>query len=241
MKGREQRGAKRVNYICEIQCIGHGIQQLNTRINDISVTGLFIDSISCLPVGSTLTMKFALLGAPLCLSGVVRHSIPQSGMGIEFTDLQAAQREIIECLVEGRPLNPVSLQSTDSEAPQAPIERLAILAVDDDEAPLLMGNFAVINLFDVIQMIENNRVTGTLLIRSPHVTGEIYFNEGLIANAKSGGNYGTAALYKFLDLKRGHFELKKNYRDHTPALHPVSNTGLLLDLLTSREENRACS
>jgi hypothetical protein len=241
IRGREKRSAKRISYMCEIQCAGQGIKQLNTRINDISVTGLFIDSISCLPVDSILSMTFSVLGVSLTINGIVRHSILQSGMGIEFTDLRADQRAVIECLVEGRPLDSTTVQSEpeplSSNDYKTRLEEVTII----EEHPILMGNFAIISLFDVIQMIENSKITGTLFIDSAPAKGEIYFNEGLIANARSGANFGINALKHFVFISEGAFEFKKNTREHVPAIRPASNTGLLLELLTTKDEEAAYS
>jgi hypothetical protein len=241
IRGREKRNAKRINYICEIQCEGQGIKQLNTRINDISTTGLFIDSISCLPVGSVLNMKFSVLGVMLEVAGMVRHSILQSGMGIEFTNLRADQSAVIECLVEGKPLNSIPFYAAAKESPQPHNKGLPDQDAGAEEPPILMGNFAIISFFDVIQMIENSKITGTLLIQSPQAKGEIYFNEGLIANAKSNLNYGITALNKFLNVAQGKFEFKQGDREHVCAIRATSNTGLLLDLLAAQDEEAAYS
>lgn len=239
MNNREKRNAKRINYICEIQCEGLGIKRLNTRVNDISTTGLFIDSLSCLPVGSILDMGFSVLGVLVEVTGVVRHSIPQSGMGIEFINLRPAQREVIECLVEGRPLSPTASAS----AAKASLPRTAEASGDQDtdDLPILMGNFAIISFFDVAQMIENSKITGVLSVQSSQAGGEIYFNDGLIANAKSAADYGTTALHKLLKIAQGKFEVRKSRRKHVCAIQVTSNTGLLLELLTPQDEEAAYS
>lgn len=246
MGGREKRNAKRINYMCEIQCEGYGIKQLTTRINDISVTGLFIDSLACLAVGAVLKMKFSVLGEMLEVTGAVRHCMPQSGMGIEFIDLRPDQKEIIDCLVEGRPLSSVKSApvSNTQNLPQAN----AISAMDEPEAfistegqKILMGNFAIISLFDVIQMIENSRVTGALTINMLDKKGEIYFNEGQIANARTSTEIGVVALTHFLEVTQGSFEFKKTDREYNRVIQATSNTGLLLDLLATKDEEAALS
>jgi hypothetical protein len=246
MGGREKRNAKRINYMCEIQCEGYGIKQLTTRINDISVTGLFIDSLACLAVGAVLEMKFSVLGVTLEVTGIVRHCMPQSGMGIEFIDLQPDQKEIIECLVEGRPLSAV--RSAPVSNMQNLLQANAISAMDEPEVfistegqKILMGNFAIISLFDVIQMIENSRVTGALTIHMLDKKGEIYFNEGQIANARTSTEIGVVALTHFLEVTQGSFEFKKTDREYNRVIQATSNTGLLLDLLATKDEEAALS
>lgn len=239
LRSREKRTAKRANYICEIQCDGYGIKQLSTRINDISTTGLFIDSISCLGVGSILSMKFSVLGVPIEVTGEVRHSLPQSGMGIQFIDLKPEHREVIECLVEGKPLS--SLHSTLTAQSSMDAETIMDDNSNAEGQKILMGNFAIISLFDVIQMIENSRVTGVLIVDTPAVKGEVYFNDGQIANAKVGADFGVNAFVKFLGVMQGLFEFRKTDREYIRTIQATSNTGLLLDLLAAKDEEAAYS
>ncbi len=244
MMGREKRKAKRISYMCEIQFESYGMKQLSTRINDISVSGLFIDSISCLAVGSTLKMKFSVLGVPLEVSGIVRNCMPQAGMGIEYIDLRSDQRELIERLVEGSTHN--SSQSVAASKTQNLHQENHISSMNEhgdievaEGQKILMGNFAIISLFDVIQMIENSKVTGALTIHMLDSIGDIYFNVGQIANARAGADIGIVALTKFLEVTQGSFEFKKTDREYSRVIQAASNTGLLLDLLATKDEEAA--
>jgi hypothetical protein len=244
MMGREKRKAKRISYMCEIQFESYGMKQLSTRINDISVTGLFIDSTSCLAVGAILKMRFTVLGVALVVSGIVRNCMPQSGMGIEFIDLRPDQRELIERLVEGTAQN--SSQFADASQAQNLHQENHISSMNEpgdtavtEGQKILMGNFAIISLFDVIQMVENSKVTGALTIHMLDSIGDIYFNEGQIANARAGADIGVAALTKFLEVTQGSFEFKKTDREYSRVIQATSNTGLLLDLLATKDEEAA--
>ena len=108
-----------------------------------------------------------------------------------------------------------------------------------DESTILMGNFAIINLFDVIQVIENSKVSGELVINLSKGGGRIYFNEGQIANARTGLISGIPALSLFLDLTEGSFEFKKTDKDYLQVIQAPSNTGLLIGLLTAKDEEAA--
>jgi hypothetical protein len=92
----ERRAAKRVSYLCEVECLGAGASRMNTRINDLSTTGLFVDCMTSFPEGSILTIKFKLRDTEIKVSGEVRYCMPQIGMGIRFIDLQPEQRDLIE-------------------------------------------------------------------------------------------------------------------------------------------------
>jgi hypothetical protein len=305
-KGNERRMAKRISYICEIQCEGKGIGRLNTRINDISVTGLFIDSLAHLAVGSILKLRFVVLGVPIEVEGEVRYCMPQVGMGIQFTNLKPEQEYTIKCLVEKEPFSkelfvslsktarsadgqtgplpalpevaatrsanlspkpapplagqrpqtalpnnqPVVRQGTQLQSVQPQVANPPMKAVRQmnsgylaqampDEQTILTGNFAIINLLDVIQMVENSKVSGELSIALPEGLGHIYFNEGRLVNAKLGVISGVQALSVFLDLTEGSFAFRKTDKEYTQIFRTESNTGLLLDILATKDEENA--
>ncbi|MEW6126101.1 MAG: DUF4388 domain-containing protein [Acidobacteriota bacterium] len=298
-KDNERRRAKRVSYICEIQCEGKGIGRLNTRINDISITGLFIDSLAHLAIGSILKMRFVVLGLPMEIEGEVRYCMPQVGMGIQFLKLKPEQEYAIRCLVEKEPFDkniylsltkstvplnsggltlpqnspPTGNLSTgkspqpanEANPPTAPLNKPApppagtrvptqnlnppqavrqmnsgyLAQSMPDEQTILTGNFAIINLFDVIQMIENSKVSGELVIPLNDEQGIIYFNEGRLVNAKFGLLTGSQALSIFLDLHEGSFAFRKTDKAYTQIFHTGNNTGLLLDILASKDEENA--
>ena len=101
---------------------------------------------------------------------------------------------------------------------------------------MLLGNFAVVSMFDVIQIIENNRLGGGLGVMSPAANGEIQFNDGQIVGAHSGSRKGTEALKSFLDVTEGSFEFKPSQTRYAPTIHAPNNMSLMLGLLRSKDE-----
>jgi hypothetical protein len=222
--GRERREAKRISYICEVLCEGSGIRSLATRINDLSTTGVFIDSMSAYPIGSVIKLKFTIRDVPIEVSGEVRYAMPQVGMGVRFIDLTPEHREIIERLIEGKPTGPLpSISDLQSAAPA--------------QQNVLMGNFAIVSLFDVIQMIENSRQTGVLMIASPTVNGEVQFNQGQIVGAKSEATVSVDALAMFLGVTEGVFNFKKSDKPFPRMIQATSNMALMMDLLRIKDED----
>jgi hypothetical protein len=55
---------------------------------------------------------------------------------------------------------------------------------------ILSGNLADVSLFDIVQIIENSRLSGALSVTSTAAAGEIHFDEGLVIGAKSGVEIG---------------------------------------------------
>ena len=228
---KEKRNSKRVTFLCEVSCTGEGGNRLNTRITDLSRTGAFIDSMTQFNVGSILTLWFQVGSATVQIKGEVRYVMPQVGMGVQFLDLTPNQMEAIESLVEGRPLAPeiAMTQHTEQTVDRQPAaERIP------HGQNVLSGNFAVLSLFDIIQMIENTRLTGALRITLPSESGEIYFNDGHIVGAKAGTASGLDALNRFLGATEGTFEFKKSSVEYEQHIFGTSNTALILDLLRTR-------
>ena len=228
--GKERREAKRISYICEVECEGAGINRLATRITDLSTTGAFIDSMVNYAPGTRLTLKFRVKDLPIETDCEVRYSLRQTGMGVQFIDMQPEHLALLEHLIDGKPLV--------APAPAAPP------SVEAKPAPaqyMLTGNFAIVSLFDVIQIIENNHLTGALVISSTVADGEIHFNDGRIVGAQQPDVIGQDALVKFLDVTEGSFTFNKSETEYPRTIQAGSNMGLMLDLLRIKDEEAAFS
>jgi hypothetical protein len=229
MENDDRRESKRISYLCEVECEGLGVGSLATRINDLSTTGAFIDSMTCYSPGTTLRLRFHLNNIPVATIAEVRYTIPQTGMGVRFLSLDPRAQAALESFIDGKPL---SIEDTESQS-----ESVAASWNTD----LLLGNFAIVSMFDVIQIIENNRLSGVLSVRSPSVNGEIQFNGGQIVGAQSGSKTGLAGLRSFLDVTEGTFEFTRSEVVHRPTINATNNMSLMLDLLKKDEDAPALS
>jgi hypothetical protein len=195
------------------------------------MTGAFIDSMTCYPPGTILKLRFRVMDVLIETAAEVRYSMPQMGMGVLFLGLSPDHVAALESLIDGKPL---VLQ------PKPPQENSAKASADGpNNSDMLLGNFAVVSMFDVIQVVENNRLCGSLAVTSPATTGEIYFNEGQIVGAAAGPNTGTEALRTFLDVSEGSFEFKRTSGDYPRTIDAPSNMSLMLDLLRVTDEEAA--
>ncbi|PYT05726.1 MAG: hypothetical protein DMF60_11035 [Acidobacteria bacterium] len=229
--GKERRVAKRISYICEVQCEGSGISRLATRINDLSLTGAFIDSITCYPQGTILTLRFHIKDILIETTAEVRYSMQRMGMGLHFLDLQPDHVAALESLIEGKPMPLAPTSETPNDGDPKP---------EGPNIPdVLLGNFAVVSMFDVIQIIENNRLMGTLAVESRGAKGEIYFNDGQIVGANSRSSTGTEALKSFLGVTEGSFEFKRTAKQYPDNIGATSNMQLMMDLLRAKDEETA--
>lgn len=227
MHRKDRREAKRISYLCEVDCEGDGIGRTATRINDISLTGAFIDSMAAYSPGTRITLRFRVKDIPIETTAEVRYSIPQIGMGVQFLDLKPRHFAALESLIEGKPLvlPPASDPEPDPLQSNAP--------------ELLRGNFAIVSMFDIIQMIESNKLSGALGVKSPAANGEILFNDGQIVAAQSGVGSGIDALKSFLDVTEGSFEFKRSAVHYPRTIEATSNMSLMLDLLRVKDEEAA--
>lgn len=230
--GKDRRVAKRISYICEVQCDVSGISRLATRINDLSLTGAFIDSVTCYPQGTVLRLRFHIKDVLIETTAEVRYNIPRMGMGVHFLDLQADHVAALESLIDGKPL-------VLAPTPADPADVSERRPNGSNTPDVLLGNFAIVSMFDVIQIIENNRLGGALAVMSPAGNGEIHFNDGQIVGAHSGLSTGTEALKNVLHVTEGSFEFKRTSTHYPSTIDAPSNMSLMLDLLRARDEEAA--
>ncbi|HKV42999.1 MAG TPA: DUF4388 domain-containing protein [Blastocatellia bacterium] len=101
---------------------------------------------------------------------------------------------------------------------------------------ILSGNLADVNLFDIIQIVENSKLTGSLVITSSASQGEIHLNEGQVVGAKVGQELGMKAFGKLLDAVDGTFEFEKSSSEYERTIKATSNTALILDMLRAKDE-----
>lgn len=231
--GRDRRDAKRVSYVCELECDADreaiGFSRVSTRISDLSLSGAFVDSTTCFAPGTLLTLAFQAGETEIRTRAEVRYTMPHNGMGVRFVGLTPEQAAAIERLIEGEPRsNPAD------EWPHGSDSRPG-----QQDKKLFLGSFTVITLFDVIQMIENSRLSGILAVSLASVKGDIHFNEGEIVGAVTDGETGSEALGKLLNAVEGTFEFRKSAAHFERTIHAPSNTALLLDLLSATDEESA--
>jgi hypothetical protein len=217
-----------------VECDGDGLRRLATRINDLSMTGAFIDSVTCYSTGTILRLRFRINEIIIETTAEVRYSMPRMGMGVRFLDLKPLHVAALESFIDGKPL-------VLPPAPTGPPDDVKQASDSWDIPDMLLGNFAVVSMFDVIQLIENNRLGGVLAVMSPAASGEIRFNDGQIVDANSGLESGIEALKSFLDVTAGTFEFKRSPTHYPCTIEAQSNMSLMLDLLRVKDEEAALS
>ena len=226
MKKNDRRTSKRISYVCEVECEGAGLS-LATRISDLSTSGAFIDSLTCYAPGTYLRIRFRINDTLIESGAEVRFTMPQMGMGVRFLGLDPIHRGVLEHLID-----PPSSQHA---APAGQLNGVAGSQESWKAPDTLIGNFAIVSMFDVIQLIENNQLSGQLMVFSQLASGEIHFNDGRIVGAHS-GKTGIEALKRLLNVADGSFEFKRSDTDFPSTIQASSNMSLMLELLRVIDE-----
>ncbi len=101
----------------------------------------------------------------------------------------------------------------------------------------LAGDLAAISVFDAVQVLENAKLTGELLLTGDSKTGRVFFNEGRIVDAESAGEKGEAGFRRIVEITNGSFEFQKSVDTFPVTIQAPSNTNLILDTLRLLDES----
>ena len=163
-----------------------------------------------------------------------QHCLALASLHISAGDLERAN----ERLLEAKRLDPrVSVTGQLRDVRQCQTTPAPPLAPSRGQNQrILSGSLADISLFDIIQILENSRITGIVQVVSSAASGEIYLQEGLIIGAKADVESGRRALTLLSGAADGSFEVEKNSRTFERTIQATSNTALILDLLRVKDE-----
>lgn len=103
----------------------------------------------------------------------------------------------------------------------------------------LAGNLGYVSIFDAVQVIENAKMTGLLVLKSDMHLASVAFNEGKIVDAECNGHNGSKAFREIIELNSGTFEFTTAESEFPVVINVSSNTNFLLDVLTELDNERA--
>jgi tetratricopeptide (TPR) repeat protein len=109
-------------------------------------------------------------------------------------------------------------------------------AASDRPYVTLAGDLAAISAFDAIQVIENAKLTGTLILTGEAKSGRVMFNEGKIVDANAAGLSGEAGFRQIVEITGGGFEFQKSPQEFPVNITSPTNTNLILDTLRQLDE-----
>jgi len=102
----------------------------------------------------------------------------------------------------------------------------------------LAGDLSAISVFDAIQVVENAKLTGLMVVNGKTYDGELRFNDGKIVDAESGTHRGEKAFQRVVEITSGTFEFQKSSEQFPIRIQALTNTNLILDTLRLLDEKR---
>jgi hypothetical protein len=102
----------------------------------------------------------------------------------------------------------------------------------------LAGDLTAINVFDVIQVIENAKLTGALTLNGESKSGRVLFNDGRIVDAEAGGAIGEDGFKQIVEITSGSFRFQKSANEFPVQITALTNTNLILDTLRHLDEQK---
>jgi hypothetical protein len=173
------------------------------------------------------------------LEEAARHCLALAKLYIERDDLDMAR----ERLLEARQLDPRLSIAAGLEAirrAQAPKNQhgqtIAQPQTVQRSSATLSGDLSAISIFDVVQVLENARLTGALSIEGATREGRVLFNEGRIVDAAAEQSQGEDAFRKLVEVTVGYFEFERSAQEFPVNISAASNTNLILDSLRQLDE-----
>lgn len=171
-----------------------------------------------------------------------RHCLALASLYIEREDLDAAH----DRLLEAKQLdNRISI-ATGLEAirrarhPELQKAQQAKAAAPRPKPTVTFaGDLMTISVFDAIQAIENSRLTGILVLANDAQSGSVFFNDGQIVSAESGGRTAYEAFRQIVEITTGTFDFQKSPQTFPVTIEAASNTNLILDSLRQVDEASA--
>jgi len=101
------------------------------------------------------------------------------------------------------------------------------------------GNLSYVSIFDAVQVIENSKMTGLLVLKSDIHFASVSFNEGKIVDAECNGQNGHKAFKQIIEISTGTFEFTTSEHEFIVVINVSSNTNFMLDVLTELDNERA--
>jgi tetratricopeptide (TPR) repeat protein len=182
------------------------------------------------------------------LDQAASQCIALSGLYVRAGNFEEANR----CLMQARSLNPQAsvssklqelrrMQQEQQRLNTPPVQIVTAAAPAQPAGPpaTLAGNLADVSIFDVVQILENNHLTGILGITKEEINGKVYFTEGEIVNATMDKDSGVEAFKQLMQAASGsYFTFNKSPVPFAREINAANNTSLILDLLREYDEEQ---
>ncbi|MGA9995623.1 MAG: DUF4388 domain-containing protein, partial [Pyrinomonadaceae bacterium] len=167
-----------------------------------------------------------------------RQCLALASLYIQREDFDTARERLLEAKQLDARINIASGLEAIRRASRPDLQRAETPAAQKDAATTLAGDLSAISLFDLIQVLENSRLTGALVVEGGTQTGRILFNEGRIVGADTSHATGEDAFRKLIEANNGSFNFERTPQEFPVTIQALSNTNLLLDSLRQLDEEK---
>lgn len=125
---RQEERRKHPRYHCagEVRLLESGLPQSTTwRMNEISMSGCYIETMWPHPAGTSIELELAVNGRTIRLESIVRSSQVACGMGLEFMKIEPSEAEKLNRVIA----------ELSGESPIEPVEAAPAPAVSREPVP----------------------------------------------------------------------------------------------------------
>jgi tetratricopeptide (TPR) repeat protein len=181
-----------------------------------------------------------ICGAHKLPEEAARQCLALASLYLEREDFEAAHERLLEAKQLDPRINIAPGLDAIRRARRPDLPQPEVEAAGSNRPPsTLLGDLSVISLFDAVQVLENARLTGALVISNPSELGRVLFNEGRIVGAEAESLSREDAFRRIVEVTSGTFEFKRADQPFPVTINASSNTNLILDSLRQfDEENR---
>lgn len=176
------------------------------------------------------------------LDEAARQDLALAGLYIERDDFDNAYDRLLEAKQLDPRINVAKGLEAIRRARRPNLQQPPAAASERElkrEYVTLAGDLAAVSLFDAIQVVENAKLTGALILVSDAQSGRVLFNEGKIVDAEAAESKAAAAFRQIVEITNGSFEFQKSAQEFPVAIQAPSNTNLILDALQHLDEAKA--
>lgn len=167
-----------------------------------------------------------------------RQCLALASLYIQREDFDTARERLLEAKQLDARINIASGLEAIRRASRPEPLRVEAPASQKPATTTLAGDLSAISLFDLVQVLENSRLTGALVVEGGTQAGRILFNEGRIVGADTSSATGEDAFRKLIEANYGTFNFERTPQEFPVTIQALSNTNLLLDSLRQLDEEK---
>lgn len=167
-----------------------------------------------------------------------RQCLALAGLYIERDDFESAYDRLLEAKQLDPRINIAGGLEAIRRARRPDLKPQSVTTSKRGGYVTLAGDLRSISVFDAIQVIENAKLTGSLILTDEKKTGRVLFNHGRIVDAESADVKGESGFRQIVEITNGAFEFQPSKKEFPVRINASGNTNLILDTLRQLDEKK---